>query len=199
MKQNDMFLNAALACLLLASAFSVSAIAQGHSTYAGQEKREIKALSSRDITALKRGNGWGFAKAAELNGLPGPLHLLQMKAQIALTPNQIERITKIYDQMKTEAIALGTTFVELERALDRALRRGPITQAALRAHVRGIADVRAQLRTVHLSAHLKVHPLLTVEQIAAYNRLRGYHGSDPCASTPKGHDAAMWRKHNNCD
>ena len=199
MKQNQRFSIAAAAGLLLATTFPIDVIAQSHSTYAGQEKRKIKGLSNRDITELERGDGWGFAKAAELNGFPGPLHLLQMKAQLSLTPNQIERITKIYDQMKTEAVALGAKFVELERALDRAFQKGSITLTALSAHVRDISDVRAKLRTVHLSAHLTVHPLLSAKQIAAYNRLRGYNGRDPCAFTPKGHDAAMWRKHNSCE
>lgn len=43
--------------------------AQGeHTPYAGQEKREIKALSSEDINGYLTGHGMGFAKAAELEG-----------------------------------------------------------------------------------------------------------------------------------
>jgi hypothetical protein len=43
----------------------------GHSPYAGQEKREIKALSAEDIEGYLTGQGMGFAKAAELNHYPG--------------------------------------------------------------------------------------------------------------------------------
>ena len=46
------------------------------SKYAGQEVREIKSLSESDIEELKNGRGWGLAKAAELNGVPGPIHWL---------------------------------------------------------------------------------------------------------------------------
>ena len=53
------------------------------------------------------------------------------------------------------------------------------------------------LRYVHLAAHLKTLPLLTHDQIARYNVLRGYAG-DPCANPPEGHDLSMWRKHNGC-
>ena len=55
------------------------------SKYAGEEKREIKSLSETDIEELKNGKGWGLAKAAELNGVPGPAHLLEMKNEIDLT------------------------------------------------------------------------------------------------------------------
>jgi len=67
-----------------------SALAQSehHSTYSGQEKRWIKSLSSDDVQQLKQGKGWGLAKAAELNGMPGPSHILQMKDKIALTKTQ---------------------------------------------------------------------------------------------------------------
>ena len=34
--------------------------------YAGQQRRTIKALSADDVTALLKGEGMGFAKAAEL-------------------------------------------------------------------------------------------------------------------------------------
>ena len=49
------------------------------SKYAGEENRSIKSLSPDDIAELRRGGGWGLAKTAELNGVPGPAHLLEMK------------------------------------------------------------------------------------------------------------------------
>jgi len=44
------------------------------SKYAGEENRAIKSLSESDIEELLSGSGWGLAKAAELNGVPGPAH-----------------------------------------------------------------------------------------------------------------------------
>ena len=49
------------------------------SPYAGQESRRIKSLSEQDIAELRAGRGWGLAKAAELNGMPGPAHLLELR------------------------------------------------------------------------------------------------------------------------
>jgi len=63
-----------LKTLILALAvigLSGAALAQ-HSEYSGDEDRAIKSLSADDIEELRRGGGWGFARAAELNGVPGP-------------------------------------------------------------------------------------------------------------------------------
>jgi hypothetical protein len=46
----------------------------GDGTYAGQQTRAIKALSSQEEQDLRLGRGMGLAKAAELNGYPGPMH-----------------------------------------------------------------------------------------------------------------------------
>jgi len=77
------------------------------SQYAGQERGEIKSLSEADIAELKNGRGWGLAKAAELNGVPGPAHLLEMKKEIGLNAEQIEKIERLYQTMRNQAIPLG--------------------------------------------------------------------------------------------
>ena len=55
------------------------------SPYAGQETRAIKALSPEDLEELRTGAGMGLAKAAELNGYPGPLHVLALAKELQLT------------------------------------------------------------------------------------------------------------------
>jgi hypothetical protein len=57
-----------------------------------EEKREIKSLSATDIEELQNGKGWGLAKAAELNGVPGPARLLEMKDETDLSAEQIRVI-----------------------------------------------------------------------------------------------------------
>ena len=59
--------------------------------YAGQQMRTIKALSDDDIAALRKGEGMGMAKAAELNGYPGPVHVLALAGQLGLTEAQQTR------------------------------------------------------------------------------------------------------------
>jgi len=169
------------------------------SKYVGEEKREIKSLSKADIEELQNGNGWGLAKAAELNGLPGPAHLLEMKNEIDLSSKQVQDIESLYEGMKKEAVPLGLQLIDLERELNNHFSDRTITSELLGVLLERIAQIRQKLRYVHLSAHLKTPNILTAQQVALYNKLRGYSSDDPCANIPKGHDPQMWKKHNNCN
>jgi len=184
--------------LMLAGAGS--AVAQHHqhtSKYAGQEKREIKSLSPDDMKELRRGGGWGLAKAAELNGVPGPAHLLEMKDRINLSLDQVTKIEALFKDMQAKAVATGAKLIAAEKALEEAFRAGSMTDEKLKSMLAGIAKVRAELRFIHLSTHLRTPGIVSKYQISRYNVLRGY-ANDPCASVPEGHDAAMWKKHNGC-
>jgi len=169
-----------------------------HSKYVGQENREIKSLSKSDIDELTNGRGWGLAKAAELNGVPGPAHLLEMKEEINLSSNQINEIESLFQIMKNQAIPLGIKLVKLEQELNSNFADNSMTEKKLQELLEAIAQVSKQLRYVHLSTHLKTPYILTEEQISHYNKLRGYKANDPCENIPKGHNPEMWKKHNNC-
>lgn len=167
------------------------------SKYIGEEHRKIKSLSSNDIGELKKGGGWGLAKAAELNGVPGPAHILEMEDKIDLTDEQKSKIWEIYNDMQAEAIVLGNQLINLEMELNNDFSSRTINQERLEKSVEEIAKVRAKLRLVHLSTHLKTPNILTDRQINLYNQLRGY-AKDPCKHIPEGHSAEMWKKHNGC-
>jgi Spy/CpxP family protein refolding chaperone len=186
------------------SIFALTAVAQHHghqggyaSPYSGQEQREIKSLSKEDIAELERGGGWGLAKVAELNGVPGPAHLLEMRKEIGLTADQVAKLEVIFKDMQQKAIVESKRFIEREKALEDAFRAGPMSDEMLRELLANIEGSRSAVRYIHLAAHLTAPPLLTPEQIKLYNKLRGYDG-DPCASVPAGHDRKMWRLHNGC-
>ncbi len=169
------------------------------SKYTGAEKRSIKSLSPDDMAELRRGAGWGLAKAAELNGVPGPVHLLEMKDEILLTDLQVEKITRIYDEMRAIAIEQGKHFIMLEQKLENSFQSRTITAEKLRTFLTAIADARMKLRYTHLAAHLKTPEILSADQINKYNLLRGYSNPDPCSNIPKGHDPDMWLKHSGCE
>lgn len=192
-----------LVLLLMLPGFAAPADDAGHShhsKYAGQESRPIKSLSPEDIAELRRGGGWGLARAAELNGVPGPAHLLELKDEIPLTEAQAEAIGAVFERMKSRAIVQGERLIALEQELEDHFRNRTITDKALRASLAAIAEARRDLRYIHLAAHLETPRILSPEQIARYNALRGYTDrDDPCARTPEGHDPAMWRKHNGCE
>jgi hypothetical protein len=59
--------------------------------YAGLEQRPIKALAPERVADLLAGRGASYALAAELNSYPGPRHVLDLAAGLALTPEQVAR------------------------------------------------------------------------------------------------------------
>mgnify|MGYP000076623644 CR=1 FL=1 len=196
MKIQNIFLISVV--LILLSCMTAVGQHSHESNYIGQEHRKIKSLSTSDIDDLKNGRGWGLAKAAELNGVPGPIHLLEMKDEISLSSEQKRKIEIIFQTMKTQAIPLGFKIIELEKKLNGHFADKTITETVLRSLLDEIAEVRSNLRYVHLSSHLKTPEILSPQQIRLYNKIRGYSADDPCLNIPKGHDPQMWKKHNNC-
>ena len=192
------FFVAALSVVLLAG------FAQDHdhnaaqTPYAGFEARSIKSLSEQDLETLERGGGWGLALPAELNGWPGPLHLLELRDELGLTDDQVTKITAIYEQMRSDAISAGARFITAEAALSDAFGMSDLSQTQLMELLEASSRARADLRFVHLSRHLATPALLSEDQIKTYNILRGY-SDDPCSNIPEGHNPEMWRRHNGCD
>jgi len=170
-----------------------------HSSYAGQEKRAIKSLSADAIQQLQQGKGWGLAKAAELNGMPGPVHILEMKKEIDLTTEQETKINALFKEMKSQAIPLGKQLIALEKDLNDSFAEETITDESLKQILSKIANVRKELRYVHLATHLQTPKILNPEQISLYNKLRGYGSGDPCKNIPAGHNVKMWKMHNDCN
>ena len=189
------------AMLMACSSHAESAI---QSPYAGQEARGIKALSEDDIEGLLAGAGTpfgGMAKPAELNGYPGPRHVLDAveAGEFEVTDEQLIQIEALYEEMRAEAIDLGTQIIDLEKAIDDAFVNSTITEEFLQENVTASAELYGQLRIVHLKYHLQMVDILTAEQVAQYNELRGYTSGNPCDNVPEGHDADLWRQHNNCE
>lgn len=145
-----------------------------HAPYAGQDERAISSLSGDDIEQLREGRGWGLAKPAELNGYPGPLHIIELSDDLALSSGQCEAIRSSFDAMRQRARELGNDLIAAERALDEAFERGRLDATELRRLLAEAERVRAALRGVHLAAHLEVTPLLSREQRELYATLRGY-------------------------
>jgi hypothetical protein len=142
--------------------------------YLGFQTREIKALSADDVAALTAGRGMGLALPAELNGYPGPLHVLELADQLSLTGEQREKVKIAFESMKAEAIPLGQKLIVAERDLDREFANRTITPERLKAATANIGAIRGELRNTHLKYHLTTATLLGPEQIRRYIELRGY-------------------------
>ena len=153
---------------------ATNAPATAGSSYAGQEKREIKALSDEDTKAYENGEGMGFAKAAELNHYPGPKHVLDAAAELGLTADQKGQTQKIYNEMHEKAVRTGRRIVEDEGKLDDLFSSGTINPKQLDSLTAAIAASQGGLRAIHLGAHLAEREVLTPSQIRRYDELRGY-------------------------
>lgn len=163
-------------CVVIALLASRSGAASDTSVHAGDETRTIKALATADIDAYRQGKGMGLAKAAELNGYPGPRHVLDLSDTLGLSDEQIRRTEALFADMQARASRLGRQLIEEEIALDRSFASKTVTAASLRKKTQAIAALQAEIRRTHLQAHLAQIELLTREQIDAYRRLRGDEG-----------------------
>lgn len=168
--------------LALGSAVRAGFGQEGLSPYADETDREIKALAPEEVSGLLDGTGLGFGRAAELNGVPGPRHVLEFASDLALSDEQRSLVQAAYDRMHAKAVELGARVVELERQLDRAFANSGLTAEEVERLTLEIGDATGRLRATHLTAHLETANVLTPEQIARYGHLRGYaehadHGS----------------------
>ena len=160
--------------------------AENAQPYAGLQTRPVKALSEQQIADLKAGRGAGFALAAELNGYPGPSHVLELASPLGLSAEQKRSTQDLFDAMKAETAPLGETMVAQEAGLDRLFATKSVKVKSLDDATRSIAETQGRLRAAHLRYHLAMMDVLTPDQVARYSTLRGY-GSGKGAAPAHGH------------
>jgi Spy/CpxP family protein refolding chaperone len=172
-----------LAAILLLT--SNAAGAQSSQPYAGLEGRPIKTLSQQQVDDLRAGRGMGLALAAELNGYPGPSHVLELGDRLDLTADQRAEVRRLFEAMKQEAIPLGNKLVDQERALEDLFSSRAVTSESLKTSTAAIAETQGKLRESHLKYHLATAALLAPGQMQRYAELRGY--QNPSPDTRAGH------------
>ena len=169
-----MRLGIAAALFLAAGGAAIAQHQHNQTPYAGLQQRPIKALSEQQVSDLRAGRGMGLALAGELNGYPGPVHVLELTDQLQLTAQQRQRVRELFDAMKAEAIPVGEKLLAQESSLDRAFAERKIETATLASLTAQIGETQGQLRAIHLKYHLTTAELLTEPQRHRYAELRGY-------------------------
>ena len=140
----------------------------------------VHAQPSTDKTAdYLAGAGMGYARPAELNHFPGPMHVLELGEQLGLSDKQRAATKTLMDEHKRAARALGAELVESERALEALFKKGSVDEATLARAVREVAAIEGEYRLSHLETHRRMRALLSDEQVKKYDALRGYSGSPP--------------------
>jgi hypothetical protein len=155
----------------------------GQTPYAGLQGRPIKALSELQIADLQAGRG--MALPAELNGYPGPSHLLELADRIGLSDAQRRDIQSMFDAMKSEAIGIGEHLVAQEAALGALFAKHSATPEAISVATAEIGATQGKLRAAHLKYHLMTVGTLQPSQIEQYAQLRGYAGESTLHHHPR--------------
>src|SRR3990170_743409 len=106
----------AFACLVLAGLAigSVSGVAQPQPVPAAPH-----ACLEEERQAIENGEGFGMALAADRHGYPGPKHILELKNELALTPEQEKQVRALFDQMRGRALMTGQRVLDKEAELEQ--------------------------------------------------------------------------------
>lgn len=133
----------------------------------------IRSLPGRDIVALAGGEGGGLAKIADLNGYPGPRHVLDMDAHLNLTTRQREQLRQVMSTMEADAKEVATRYLSALAQLEEDTRQGSLSGDQFLKRYRAVEALRTELGAVHLITHFKTKDLLTPAQVATYYKPQG--------------------------
>ena len=164
----------ASAILFWCLAMSSEAAESVPSPYAGEESRVVKSLSAEDVAELRRGGGWGLARRRSSTACRGRSTCWSSRTRSRSLASRWPRLPRSMNEcarrrLRKARISLPPSGHSTTRfATERSRRK------AFGKMLAAIASSRARLRFVHLSAHLETPALLTHEQIARYDALRGY-------------------------
>jgi hypothetical protein len=161
-----------MACALIL--ITGSSFSQSNQPYAGLQSRSVKALSEQQVADLRAGRGMSMALPAELNGYPGPLHVIELADKLVLTPEQTGRMRRLYDEMKGEAVRLGERLIGQEEELDHQFASHTVTASTLADTTAAIGKTLSELRATHLRYHLLTVEVLSRHQLQLYAEARGY-------------------------
>lgn len=172
--------------------------------HGGGDPAAVDMQREQDLLA---GKGMGMAKAAELNGYPGPKHVLELAGELDLSEVQRDKTQALFDAMQSDARVLRAQLVEAERQLDRLFADHLATTESMQAIVDRIGSLRGTLQARHLASHIAQRALLEDVQVARYVELRdtmrgmGHEGGPMMHHGPGGHACAeadheaMHRRH----
>lgn len=186
---------AASAALISSLAYAQSSRQNDEQSYAAMQDRTVKALSDQQIADLRAGAGMGLALPAELNGYPGPRHVLEHADELGLSPEQRERTKLLQARMRAEAVRLGEVLIRQEGDLDRLFASRAVSPASLESATTAIGSTQARLRAAHLRTHISMMDVLTPGQVRRYAELRGYGPGTPASREQQDHSHHGGREH----
>jgi Spy/CpxP family protein refolding chaperone len=134
--------------------------------------RAAQACQAEFEQVVGEGRGFGLAFAADQNGYPGPMHVLELKERLTLSPEQEASARALMHVMFTESRPASGRLLEAEAKLRRLFAGGRADEASVRAAVGEVERLRGEVRLVHLLTHLKTRALLSEAQRRLYHEAR---------------------------
>jgi Spy/CpxP family protein refolding chaperone len=168
-------LAAALALLTAGAVGAQSGHGHGHQPGGSgdaQAHQRVAAYLREFDQVVADGRGFGLAFPADQNGYPGPLHVLELKDRLRLTPEQETRMRALFETMLGEARRRAARLVAAEARLQRVFAAGAADAAGVRAAVAEAETARAEVRLVHLLTHVQARDVLTETQRRTYHEIR---------------------------
>ena len=164
-----------LALTLALVPLSVDAQHAGHQHTGGEvSEGHLRALACLDEfdAVVRDGRGFGMAFPADQHGYPGPMHVLELKDRLALNAEQETRVRGLLQSMFAESRPKSARLLDAEARLRALFAGGGADEAAVRTLTAEVERARAEVRLVHLLAHLKTREVLTDAQRRAYHEAR---------------------------
>src|SRR6058998_2484671 len=156
----------------LTAGTTVTRAQHAHGGAGAQGHQVAQTCASEFEKVVGEGRGFGMAFAADQNGYPGPMHVLELKDRLKLTADQEAKAQALMQAMFAESKPKSAQLLEAEAKLRRLFADRSADDAAVRAAVGEVERARSQVRLVHLLAHLKTRGLLTEDQRRIYHEAR---------------------------
>src|SRR2546429_1383533 len=163
---------AAVALAGLAAGATATRAQHAHGGASAPGHQVAQTCASEFEKVVGEGRGFGLAFAADQNGYPGPMHVLELKDRLKLTADQEAKARELMHTMFTESRPKGARLLEAEARLRRLFAERVADEAVVRATVAEVERARSEVRLVHLLAHLKTRDLLTEDQRRLYHETR---------------------------
>ncbi|PYN37838.1 MAG: hypothetical protein DMD98_04745 [Candidatus Rokuibacteriota bacterium] len=167
----DVMLGVVVGIAVTAAAAAASA-QHGHGGAGAEGHQMAQACATEFEKVVGDGRGFGLAFAADQNGYPGPMHVLELRDRLKLTADQEAKARDLMHAMFAESRPKSVRLLEAEAKLRRLFAERAADEAAVRAAVAEVERARSEVRLVHLLAHLKTRDLLSEDQRRLYHETR---------------------------
>src|SRR5256884_6995301 len=158
--------------VVLAAAAAIAWAQHGHGSVGADGHQVAEACATEFEKVVGEGRGFGLAFAADQNGYPGPMHVLELRDRLKLTADQEAKARDLMHAMFAESRPKSVRLLEAEAKLRRLFAERAADEATVRAAVAEVERARSEVRLVHLLAHLKTRDLLSEDQRRLYHETR---------------------------